>query len=296
MTSLSVILVLISAVIHIGWNSLTKSSAHPRVFSLFKGTLLMALALALPFQFNLLLIPAHLWGLIVLSGVVHALYILSLSTAYEKGDISFVYPIVRSAPAFVPLVAFIVFAETVSLRGGIGIAIVVTCILVLLLQGKLEGFGDILRVFLKRENVWAFVTLGTVVTYSVIDKAGMMSARRLDEVPGWGQGIVYFLFENTICYSLYWLFMLGKRDSEWVAVWRREWWKMGLAALGTITSYGIILHVMKTENLSYIVTLRQSSILFAVFIGWFFFRERQFRLRLLVSIVMILGLYLTATA
>ncbi len=296
MTSLSVILVLISAGIHIGWNSLTKSSAQPRVFSLFKGTLLMALAIAVPFQFNLLLISAHLWGLIVLSGVVHALYILSLSTAYEKGDISFVYPIVRSAPAFVPLVAFVVFAETVSLRGGSGIAIVVACILVLLLQGKLKGIGDILRVFLTRENIWAFITLGTVVTYSVVDKAGMMSARRLDEVPEWGQGIVYFLLENTICYSLYWLFMLGKRDTEWVAVWRREWWKICLAALGTITSYGMVLYVMKTENLSYIVTLRQSSILFSVFIGWFFFRERQFRLRLLVSIVMIFGLYLTSTA
>lgn len=31
-----------------------------------------------------------------------------------------VYPIVRSAPAFIPIVAFMVFAERISLRGGGG--------------------------------------------------------------------------------------------------------------------------------------------------------------------------------
>ncbi|MBU2644673.1 hypothetical protein KKI24_08200 [bacterium] len=52
---------------------------------------------------------------------------------------------------------------------------------------------------------------------------------------------------------------------------------------------------MKTENLSYIVTLRQSRFFFAVFIGWFVFREPNFRLRLLLASVTIFGLYLTAT-
>ena len=78
-------------------------------------------------------------------------------------------------------------------------------------------------------------------------------------------------------------------------LWKTEWLKILLAALGTMFSYAMILHVMKSENLSYIVTLRQSSILFAVVVGWFVFHESHFRVRLLISLLMILGLYLTAT-
>ena len=66
--------------------------------------------LALPFL-PLAAIPVDVWWCIVISAIIHAVYILALSTAYEIGDISFVYPIARSAPAFVPVAAYFVIGE-----------------------------------------------------------------------------------------------------------------------------------------------------------------------------------------
>ena len=129
MSPLAIILVLLSASIHVGWNLITKSSASPLVFSLLKGSILMLLAvIILPF-IPLGSIPMNVWVYIVFSGVIHAVYTISLNTAYETGDMSYVYPIARSAPAFVPIAAFLVLGETISLRGCLGIAIVVTCVL-----------------------------------------------------------------------------------------------------------------------------------------------------------------------
>ena len=296
MSSLSILLVLISAGIHIGWNSLTKSSSNPRIFSLFKGTLLMVTAILLALNLDLSIIPGKIWVLIITSGIIHTLYILGLSSAYEKGDISFVYPIVRSAPAFVPLAAFIAFGERVSLRGGSGILVVVICIFILLLQGKVESGGSVFKVIFRKDNFWAFVTLGTVVSYSIVDKAGMTALNHVEGLPVKLHGVTFFLLETTVCYVVYWLLMLKDRKEIQLSILKLEWPKIILAAIGTMVSYALILHVMKTENLSYIVTLRQTSVFFAVVIGWIYFQEPHFRIRLLVSIVMVFGLYLTATA
>ena len=295
MSSFAIILVLMSAGIHIIWNSLTKSSSNPRAFSLFKGTILMVVAIIFSMGFPILSIPAGIWVLIMLSGIIHSVYILALSTAYEKGEISYVYPIVRSAPAFVPLAAFLMLGETISIRGGVGVFTVVICIIILLLQGKLLANPSLISIFFRKENFWAFVTLGTVVIYSITDKKGMLAMQQVDELPVYIHGVIFFLLETTICYLIYWVFMLSsKKGIQW-SIWKVEWWKISLAAFGTMASYALILHVMKTENLSYIVTLRQSSILFAIIIGWFWFREPFIRIRLLIATVMIFGLYLVAT-
>lgn len=252
-------------------------------------------AISLPFILDFSIIPQKLWLMIALSGLIHTLYILSLSSAYEKGEISFVYPIVRSAPALIPGVAFIVFAEKISLKGGIGILVVVICIFALTLQGKLGKKGSLLKSFFRVEHKWAFATLGTVVAYSIVDKMGMLYISEIKSLHTEGQAFIYFALMNAVCYIGYWSYMISRPGVIKLAVFKEEWWKILLAALGTMTSYSLILHVMKTENLSYIVTLRQSSILFAVFIGWFFFRESYFRIRLLIAACMIFGLYLTAT-
>jgi drug/metabolite transporter (DMT)-like permease len=123
----------------------------------------------------------------------------------------------------------------------------------------------------------------------------MLALREVHEVPANMHGLLYFFLEITICYVIYWAYMLRKRQFSDVVVWKQEWGKGILAAVGTMASYALILHVMKTENLSYIVTLRQSSVLFAVLIGWFVLREKYGFLRLSVSLAMVAGLYLVAT-
>ncbi|MCH7913282.1 MAG: hypothetical protein IH856_09645 [Deltaproteobacteria bacterium] len=45
MSLTSVFIVLLSAVIHVWWNYLTKSSQSPKAFSLLKGTILMGVAM-----------------------------------------------------------------------------------------------------------------------------------------------------------------------------------------------------------------------------------------------------------
>jgi len=297
MSPLAIILVLLSASIHIGWNLVTKSSASPLVFSLLKGSILMLLAIIiLPF-IPLGSIPMDVWNYIAFSGVIHAVYILSLSTAYETGDMSYVYPIARSAPAFVPIAAFFALGEAISLQGCLGIAIVVICVLLIQLRGEASFELKRLWVSLKqRDSRWAFTTLGSVVAYTLVDKAGMVALSRVAEITRGMHGPIFFMLETVVCHLLFWVYMICCHKLSIVPIWKLEWPRAVAAAIGTMASYSLILHVMQTEIVSYIVTLRQSSVLMAILIGSIALKEPYGRRRFIAAVGMLIGFFLVATA
>jgi len=296
MSPTAILLVLLSALIHAGWNLLVKSSRSPKAFFLFKGTVLMTLGAAFLLSSPMREVSSGVWICIIASGIVHAFYAISLSSAYEAGDISLVYPIARSSPAFVPAAAFLFLGERISLRGGVGILVVLVCMYLLQMRGHAETRLGRLWASLKRtDSIWAFATLGTVVAYTLIDKTGMVRFREVAAIGPERQALFYFLGENFIACGLFWIYMLF-RGGKWLEIWRLEWRRGLVAALGTVTSYSLILYVMRSENVSYIVTLRQTGVLFSVLFGWLLLKEGYGKLRLLASALMMVGFYLVATA
>jgi len=298
MSPVSVALVILSAAIHVGWNVLTKSSSNPKIFSLLKGTYtIVATILLLPYL-PLKAITVDVWQYIILSGVAHWLYILALASAYETGDISFVYPIARSAPAFVPIAAYLTLGEIISLQGIVGIAVVVCCVLMLHIR-RTDGaaaLGFRLASFKRKDSLWAFVTLAAVVTYTIFDKAGMLQMSRIDAIQSALRASIFYMMINLLGYALFWLYLALRRELKFKSFSRKEWFQSLIAAIGTLISYSLILHVMQTETVSYIVTLRRCSILIAILAGWIFFKEKYGGYRLVVSVVMLVGLFLVATA
>lgn len=294
MAASTVLLILLSAAIHVGWNLLVKSSPDPRAFSAVKELIILALSAAVLPAVPVFDLPADLWLFIVLSGLIHAVYILALSSAYRTGDLSLVYPIARSSPAFVALGAYVILAEYISIRGGLGIGLVAACIGLLNRKHGDDSSGD------RSRHVsgvrWALLTLAAVVAYSLVDKAGMVMFAQVEEVGRAFRGPVYLLLQSGISSLLYGLY-LWKQDAAAIRrATRSQLPRALLAAAGTLTSYSLILHVMQTEKVSYVVTLRQSSMLLAVLIGWLWLREAQGVFRLVVASAMLLGLFLVATA
>ena len=294
MAASTILLILLSATIHVGWNLLVKSSRDPRAFSAVKGMIIAVIGVVVLPMVPLISIPEELWFYAVLSGLIHAVYILALSSAYRTGDLSVVYPIARSSPAFVAMAAYLTLAESISIRGALGIGLVAVCIV--LLHSRQGGSDSEAR---SRHVVgvrWALLTLASVVAYSLVDKAAMVIFAQVDAVKPMMRGPVYFLIESVIAFSLYTIYIWWQAASSIRAVAREQLPKAILAASGTLASYSLILHVMQTEKVSYVVTLRQSSMLIAVLVGWLWLKEARGAFRLIVAAVMLLALSLVATA
>jgi drug/metabolite transporter (DMT)-like permease len=307
MSQRELVLVLLSAALHAAWNVAAKRHAEPAafLFLLVGITALAALGL-LPF------VPLVVWssglGLwIALSSALHGLSFIALARAYERGDLSIVYPISRSTPALVPLLAVPWLGERLSLVGMLGIALT-------LIGMWLVQMGDVLSARLRkasttrpwhgvmnsvfahaRRSVWAYVMLLLSTGFSIIDKRLMTELGALPWSSPLPRAVVAYFLPTIGAFAVivpYALLTLGAPKLRAVLRVRAGW--ISGAALATFASYALTLEALRTAQVSYVVAVRQCSVLFAVVLAVWALRERPSGGRVLGALGTVMGVALIA--
>jgi len=292
MHSTSIVLILLSAFCHALWNFYSKSSKDTRILFFWCGFYTIAIAFV-AFGIRHPIIPKPVWVYIVASAFVHVLYKLFLTHAYTVGEISFVYPITRAAPAFLPLFAFLFLNERISVQGLVGIFCVMISIALYQQREARIQFKTFFRYLGKPDALWAYATLASVIGYSLIDKQGMSEFHRYStDVPLW-RAVTYYLTENSISQVFYGLSCLARFPHQQIAEIGRTEWKRALAVVVlSLVSYSLILYVLMTEKVSYVTAVRQCSVIFVVLLGGYALKETYTKRRLIAAVVMVLGIFL----
>ena len=290
-------LVLLSSLLHSVWNILTQTSKNSQYFSGLKGIWIIVMALAAYAGFGIAPLNNEIifWG--VLSGIIHGVYILCLSRAYSTANLSYVYPIARSAPVFVPVFAWFLLDERLNISTFLAIGIILTAIYILHFEGNLiKGFKNLIAAVHHQDLRWAFITLAMVVSYSLVDKKGMDSfLSHLPDQP-FVNGITFFFIEATLGFFLCNVYLFVKHPAKDILLtWKSEWKKAILAGTATLGSYGLICVVLQFEALSAIVTLRQVSVLMVVYWGCWKLNESFGPQRLLAGALILTGIFLIGT-
>lgn len=290
----SIALILLSAFCHALWNFYSKSSGDTRILFFWCGFYTIVIAF-IAFGIKQPVIPSPVWVYIISSALVHLLYKLFLTHAYTVGEISFVYPITRAAPAFLPLFAFLFLKERISAQGLIGILCVMASILLYQQREKHIQFKAFFRFLRDPDALWAYATLASVIGYSLIDKQGMSEFHRYStDIPLW-RAVTYYLMENSISQVLYGLTCLIRFPRQQIVRIGRTEWKRALAIVGlSLLSYSLILYVLMTEKVSYVTAVRQCSVIFVVLLGGYALKETYTKRRFIAAVVMVLGIFLIA--
>ncbi len=281
-------MVMVSALLHAVWSASIKGSGDPIAFNVMQGSLTVAVGALLVPWMGLEEIGRPVWLLLAATGVAHGLYWYGLSRAFREADLSLAYPIIRSTPAFLPFVAVPLLGEQLSVLGALGIAVVVAGIWVL--QGsapKGPQGGRGLRL--------AYFTLATTVAYSLLDKQAMAEVSATPwraELPR--SLAMYFLISFTGLLGFVPLAAHRLERSAVVACWRQERSRL-LGAVGIgIAGYGLILEAYRSAPASYVVAVRQLSVLFALVIAVALLGEGVTRRRLVGGIATVAGVVLIA--
>jgi len=285
----AVFLVLISAAMHAVRNYLTKTAQDKQAFVWWYE--LLGLAFFAPlFAYGLwqqVFTLHHIWPIAILSGLFHFLYWLWLSHSLQAGDLSHVYPISRSAPALVFLIAVAFMGEDVSWPGAVGILLAGLGVYSISLERLTFGaLAQPLRNLRSDAATrYAFLTLIAVTGYSIVDKQAVM---RFHPV---AFAFIYPWFSMALLSG--YMALAKKGDAL-----RREWRTNRLAILicGVLGIFGyfLILTALSFERISYVVGLRQISIVFSVLLGVVLLKERHGRQRVISSVMIFIGVYLIA--
>jgi drug/metabolite transporter (DMT)-like permease len=278
-------LVLLSAFLHAAWNVAAKGSGAPAQFVFLAD--LTALALLVPafFFFRLSDLTPEVWWMVLATGAIHGVYAWSLTRAYESGDLTLVYPISRSTPAFVPFLAVPFLGERLSVAGVVGIVLVMAGVWLVSTNAQLAG-----RSLLTPELRFAYLTLAATVAYSLVDKRAMAL---LDANPWTGpapRAVAYYVLLCVSYLPFFYLFSRRRLDgASLVATARRRPLAILSVVVASFVSYTLILQALRTAPVSYVVATRQLSVVFAVGLALLWLRERPSRARLMGAALTVAG-------
>ncbi len=292
MTPLSILLVLVSALIHSSWNFFTKRGNWPLEF--FFWVFLGGTLLFLPFFFALSDFPALLfqapskfWYLSMLSGLIQTVYFICLIEAYRVGDLSIVYPVSRSAPLFTLIWAVLFIGEILSVAGVIGIGLVIAGIFVISSGDfRLRSIIQQSKHFTSRAYLLAFISAVTGSIYSIIDKLGV---RLIHPV------FYTWLIDLWMCITIG-VYLLFHKGGSFRIVWQKSKKQIFTIVILQNVAYLLVLMALQMSKVSYVVAFRQVSALFAAGMGVIFLKESQWKSRITGALILTMGLVLIGLA
>ena len=287
MTLFSLILLVLAAVLHALSNALIKLSRDKLAFTWWMLT--ASAILGFPLIFFAGQPPPIGWLIILVSGLIEAVYFITLTRAYALGDLSQVYPLARgSAPLFVLLWALVFLGERPTPIGVGGILIVVLGLYLVNLP-SLSDWKRPLLGFRSPAARWALVTGILISIYSSIDKVGM---RYVDPLPY----LYLFLVVTWIALSAQWLNPNRRAAlrAEWRAGHRKLLLSAAAAALLGGSAYALVLAALRLSPVSYVSPVRELSVVFGAWIGVRFMGEPGGRLRIVAAALVALGIIVIA--
>ncbi len=290
-------LVLASALLHAWWSVSIKGSGDPLVFNTLQLLAPLVATVAMLPLVDLGEVPPLAWACLAATTLCHTGYFWWMSRAYEQGELTLVYPIARSTPAFLPFLAVPLLGERISAGGALGIAIVVAGMWLVQAGSALQPGGAGLRwqAFAEPAVRYALLTLAATVGYSLLDKKAMVELAAHPWTSAVPRALAWNLLLWSASGSLFAVFVVRLRGARaLLAAAREDLVAPTLAALVSLVGYTLVLEALATAPASYVVAVRQSSVLFALLLGVLRLRERPGRPRILGALATVAGVVLIA--
>lgn len=265
------VLALGAAILHAGWNLAVKQSGD-RWLALW-GLFAAGGLIGIPYSL-IATVQGDLgwaaWGWALASGIVHTVYIRRLARTYEIADFSVTYPIARGGGALTAAIGGVLFlGDHLSPVSVAGIVIVVSGLA--LLAGHVDW-----------SHVWpALIVAACIGTYTVIDSKGSRSTV--------GSAYAMSIFVTGGLLTTLWGLAAGRWHEMRASIgptWRRY---LGTGAASLVT-YWMVLLAVRRAPVGYVTALRESSVVFATFLGWRYLREDSGVRRVVSASVIVAGL------
>ncbi len=298
MSSIAIVLLLLSAITHAGWNYISKRE-HPTL-SFYLVANIVGTLCVLPilyfYRSHVGMIPSIVWCYVTISGFFLAVYMALLAGAYRYGDLSIAYPIARSLPViFVTVGAMIIGRDTIpKWPYFIGMIFVVGgCILLPLVS--IKNFS--MKKFNNASYLLAVLSAVFISGYTLVDHEAL---RFLRERSGGffnplNATLIYMVLEAIT--SSIWkgvLVLISPYERKNVRIVLRKF--KGAAALtgiGIYLTYGLVLASMNyVSNIGYVAIFRQLSIPLGAIFGVLLLKESRYSPKILGIIMIFVGLVL----
>jgi drug/metabolite transporter (DMT)-like permease len=261
-------LVLVAAVLHAYWNFLLKRAGGGQLFVGLTKVAEVALFAPVFLIIGLREATSHglqLWPLAVVGAALTLSNYFFLAKAYERADLSFVYPVSRGAIlVFVPILGYLVFRERLGVIGIAAIVAILLGIVVMQLPPRRRvTFGG--QGATSGAIVLSVLAAAAAAGYTIWDTRAV---RMLSP-------FTYFYTYTTLVGAAYGTYLVRAFGGDAIrAEWSRNARAIVQVAVFNTAAYVLVLFALRSGITSYVVAVRQLSVAFGALLGWRFLGER----------------------
>lgn len=270
MSTVVIALALFAAILHAIWNAFLRSGGD-RLWTVtvmsFASTIV-----AIPFVFLYPVPASGAWLYIALSAVLQVRYSVFLVAAYRYGELGQDYPIVRgTVPLLVTFGGFAIAGDKLNPYQIAGVILVAIRIMSLAFGKGRASTSSIL---------FALATGAIIAAYATVDSIGVRETAQSGAYTAWVL-VLYGVFLPAA--------FLALRRRLVVDFRAPATWKALGGGLVAMIAYGVVVAAFALGPAGPITALRETSVVFAVLIGWLFLGETLTTRRILACSVVAVG-------
>ena len=220
------------------------------------------------------------WWTFILSIPINMLAYFFYLYAIKNSPISLSVPFLAFTPVFMIVTGFFILGETITIWGGLGIALICLGGYILHFKKKQKNFLAPISAFLHEKGSWLMLIVAILFAFAaVIGKKAIIHSSPLFF------SYFFFLIFNVITLAA----LFSTRRNDWRKILRNSpkgiW--LGSLFMIHISFHGLAISI---STAVYMVALKRSSILFSVLLSWYFLKETDIRYRGLGTLLMFIGM------
>ena len=205
-------------------------------------------------------------------------YFYALGKAYEKGELSTVYPIARgTAVALVPIIGILVIGEDIGFTSIFGILIVFIGIIIL------AGKSLFVLTYQKNDTFLAFFVGLTITFYTIIDKLAVSLINPI------------FVFSiSSLIGGCIPIIIIDRRINHFKHLIKLNYKFIFFISMCSTLAYPMILYAYKLSSVSLVAPLREIATVHASILGIIILKESISKNKIIGIIFIVLGAFFLA--
>jgi len=262
-----------AAVLHATWNALLARARDVRAATTV--ALAVAVVLFAPVAGATWTVEREAIPWIVASAGLELVYFILLTAAYQRSDMSLVYPIARGSAPILVLVGATLAGAVLGVWQAVGVVLVgIGVLLVRGIRGAVDSRGVTLSLAIGM----------TIAGYTLVDKEGIEHAATVPYLELVLAPVAVVAVVAQIADG-------GVRSVRTAATW-----PVVVAGALSFAAYALALAALELAPAPAVAAVRETSILFAVALGALVLRERVSPTRLAGAVLVVAGVTLVALA
>lgn len=236
------------------------------------------------FYYGIPEIKSGFWWAVLVSAIANTLATILFMRAVKLSDLSLSVPLIAFTPMFMVLTSPVMIGESYGLIGILGIMLIVLGAYFLNMQKMSDGVFAPFKALVKEKGPRLMLILAVIWSItSNIDKIGLENSSPVFWSLAVNLLMVVFMLPIVYYYS----------DSP-MAQFSKNF--RPLAGIGFFNGVSSVFHMLAIQlaPVAFVISIKRVSGLFGVLFGYFFFKEKNIRNRILGAVIMILGVIVIA--